>query len=50
MESPKGDFLLLFQIIHIKLKPNYCIFLVKSMGIQFTPKLFSMVSIPNKVI
>ena len=41
--------LLISQTTHIKLEPKDCILLVKSLGIQFTPQLFSTVSIPNKV-
>ena len=37
------------QTTQIEIEKKYCIFLVKSMGVQFTPKLFSAVSIPNKV-
>ena len=37
------------QTKKIELKPKDCIFLVKFQGIQFTPQLFLMVSIPNKV-
>ena len=37
------------QTAQIELEPKYCIVLVKSLGIQFTPQLFSTVSIPNKL-
>ena len=32
-----------------KTQPKDCILLVNYLGIQFTPQLFSAVSIPNKV-
>ena len=38
----------MLQTIQIKLKPKDCIFLLKYLGINFTPQLFSTVSIPNK--
>ena len=49
MESQKGDVLLMSQTTQIKLKPKDCIFLAKSLVIQFTPKLFSTMSIPKQV-
>ena len=44
-----GPVLLMLQTTQIELESKDCIFLVKSLGIQSTSKLFSMVSIPNKV-
>ena len=41
--------LLMSQITQIELEPKDCIFIVKSLGIQSTPQIFSTVSIPNKV-
>ena len=49
MESPKGDVFSMSQTTQIGLEPRDFIFLVKSLGVQFTTQLFSMVSIPNKV-
>ena len=37
------------QNTHIELETKDCIFLVKSLFIQFTPQLFPAVSIRNKV-
>ena len=37
------------QTTQIKLEPKNYVFLVKSLGSQFTPQLFSTVYIPNKV-
>ena len=39
----------MLQTTYIKIKPKYCIFLVKSLYIQITPQLFSTVSITNKL-
>ena len=39
----------ILQTTQIKLKPKYCIFLVKSLYIQFTHQLLSTVSRPNNV-
>ena len=41
--------LLMLQTTQIELKPKDCISLIKSLGIQFTPQLFSTMSIPKKV-
>ena len=41
--------LLMLQTTQIELKPEDCIFLDESMGIQFTGQLFPTVSIENKV-
>ena len=49
MESPKGDISSMSQTTQIKLEPKDYIFLVKSLGIEFTTQLFSTVSIRNKV-
>ena len=49
MESPKGDVSSMLQTTWIKLEPKDCIFVVKSLGIKFTPQLFPTVYIPNKV-
>ena len=37
------------QTIQIKIEPKDCVFIGKSLYIQFTPQLFSTVSIQNKV-
>ena len=37
----------MLQITHIKLKPKDCILLINYLGIQFTPQLFSTVSLPT---
>ena len=39
----------ILQTTQVKLKPKDCIFHGKSLYIQFTPQLFSTVSLPNKV-
>ena len=49
MDSPKGDVLSMLQTTQIELEPKDFIFLVKYLGIQFIPQLFSTVLIPNKV-
>ena len=46
---PMCDPRYIFQTTQIKLKPKYCIFLGKSLYIQFTPQLFLTVYIPNKL-
>ena len=48
IESPKGDFSLMFQTKHIELEPNDFIFIVKSLVIQFTPQMFSTVYIKKQ--
>ena len=47
--SPMRDPHYISQTTQIKLKPKDCIFLGKSLYIQFTYQLFSTVIIPNKV-